>query len=173
MNWSRLFYSLLTLITGLFFTVLGIIGLLALWFPHIRTALIVFLLENILIISIFSMALFAIGIAIIVNVIQSARHTSYEFTAGRHLVSVDENLIANYLNSYWKEFFPNTNIPNHVTLKNNKIHIIADLPHFPSEEQKDLLTKIDNDISNILSKIFGYKKEFSLQISFNEPSKSP
>ncbi len=162
----------MTFITGLFFIVLGTIGLLALWFPHIRTALIVFLLENALIISIFSMAIFAIGIAIVVNVIQNARHSYYQVTAGRHLVSVDEDLIEKYINSYWIEFFPNVNIPNHVTLKNNKIYIVADLPYYPSAEQKTLLAKIDKDISNILSKIFGYKREFSLQISFNEPSKS-
>lgn len=164
----------MTLIMGLFFVVLGSIGLLALWFPHIRTTLIIFMLDNSLLISIFSMGLFAIGIAIVIFVIQSTRHRYYRIPAGRHLTTVDEGLIEGYMNSYWRELFPKLDIPSHVTLKNNRIFVTADLPYFPSEEQKTLLGKIDTDVSNILSKIFGYNREFSLQISFrsSEASKS-
>jgi hypothetical protein len=163
----------MTLIMGLFFVVLGTIGMLALWFPEIRSILIVFILRNALFISIFSLALFAIGIAIVISVIQSTRHRYYKIQAGRNLATVDESLIEGYINSYWRDFFPKLTIPSRVTLKNNKIFITADLPHFPSEEQKNLIEKIDRDVSNILSKIFGYNREFSLEISFNETSKSP
>jgi hypothetical protein len=85
---------------------------------------------------------------------------------------VDENLINNYLHSYWKELLPKTNVPNRIALKNNRIFVIADLPYFSREEQKILLNKIDKDVSNILSKILGYDREFSLQISFHESNKS-
>jgi hypothetical protein len=127
---------------------------------------------NALMISIFSVAIFAIGIAILIHVIQSTRHRYYMIPAGRHLVSVDENLINNYLNSYWKELLPKVNVPNRIALKNNRIFVIADLPYFSGEEQKILLNKIDKDVSNILRKVLGYDREFSLQISFHESNKS-
>jgi hypothetical protein len=108
----------------------------------------------------------------LIYVIQSTKHRYYMIPAGRHMTSVDENLIGNYINNYWKELFPKIPVPNHVSLKGNKLFVIADLPYFPAPEQKIMLNKIDKDISGILNKILGYDREFSLQISFNESVKS-
>ena len=168
MNLSKLLYSSLTFVMGLFFVVIGIVGLLALWFQHIRTSLVVFMLENAVMISIFSLGLLAIGMAVLIHVFQSTKHHYYKIECGRHLASVDEGLIHDYLNSYWNELFPKFGVPTKVTLKNNKISINADLPYYPIEGQKTLLGKVDKDISKILAKIFGYNREFSLQIRFNE-----
>ena len=168
MNLGKLFYSLINLIVGLFFVLLGLIGLLALWLENVREILIRLIQENAIFVTIFSLGLFLIGIAIVVQVILSTRHQHYKIVGGRHLASVDEHVLQGYLDVYWKQLFPKKGVPNQAQWKNNRIFISAELPYFPSEEQKSLLTKIDTDIGRMLENAFGYKKEFSLQISFNE-----
>ncbi len=168
MNLSKLLYSFTTLIVGVFFVLLGTIGVLTLWFQQVQEEVVRFIQQNTLFISLFSLSILLIGVGIIVQVILSTRHQHYKILGGKNLATVDEDVLQGYLDSYWKELFPKKGVPNRVYLKNNRIYISADLPYFPSEEQKTLLTKVDKDISKVLGTIFGYNQEFSLQISFNE-----
>lgn len=169
---KNFFYFSISFIIAIFFILLGIVGLLLPWSSEIRTNIVQFFLEDFLYITLFSLGLVIAGIAIIINVLFSARKHYYEIKSGSNSFAIDEALFQDYLNTYWKQLFPKIEIPNRVVLKKNKIHVAADLPYVPLDQQKDLLKRIEKDLSDIFNRIFGYRNEYIISISFQEEPKS-
>lgn len=160
------FYSLISLIVALFFILIGIIADMIPWSETTRTTLIQLLNEDALAISLFGFVFIVIGLAIVVNILQSTRRSYYHIRANDSSIAVDEAIIEQYLKTYWQQAFPGRDIPCRVALRNNKIRITADLPHYPLSEQKQLLEKIKDDLSNIFADTLGYRDEFNISISF-------
>lgn len=160
------FYSLISLFVALFFLLLGSLAIMLPWSPVARTDLVMFILEDSLAIFLFGFVFLAIGIAIVTQIILSARKNYYRLKSSPRAISVDEAVITNYINSYWKDLFPKTYIPSSLNLKKNKIHITADLPYIPQSEQKELLEKIKTDLDELLASLLGYRDIFYLSASF-------
>lgn len=163
---SRWFYSLISLFVALFFLLLGILAMMLPWSPNARTDLVAFILEDSLAIFLFGFAFFAIGIAIITQIILYTRKSYFHLKSTPRSISVDETVIADYISGYWRDLFPKSHVPSRLTLKKNKIHITADLPYIPQSEQKDLLEKIKNEIDDLLHNVIGYRDTFYLSASF-------
>lgn len=169
---SALFYSLISFVVAVFFLMIGIIGVMLPWSSTVRTDLIQFILEDSVVISLFGVCALSIGLAIVINVILGSRRRYYHVKSGSKSVVVDETLIQQYLNSYWRELFPNCDVPNRFSLKSNKIYVAADLPHLPTRDQKVILERIKKDLHDIFNRILGYQNEFHLSVSFQPESKS-
>lgn len=167
---THFFYSLISLIISLFFILLGVIGLLFPWFPSMRETLVHFIMENSLMMFLFGIALTVSGVAMISHLIYTSRRHSYEIRSGRQIYRIEQSLIEDYLNTYWKQLFPKIEIPNHVSIQKNKIHITADLPYIPIEQQKSLLERIEHDLSDIFTRVLGYRDEYIISISFQSKS---
>jgi len=86
-------------------------------------------------------------------------------------VAVEESVLQEYVNNYWGDAFPTYDIPNRLTVKKNKVHIYADLPYVPKAQQKTLMENIQHDISELLSRIFGYRQDLTLSITFQKETK--
>lgn len=168
---NRLFYSLISLFIALFFLMLGILCLMLPWSPSARTDLISLILENSTSIAIFGMGLLLIGLIIAINIALGARHSYYKVRTGPRSVQVDENILQSYLDSYWRQTFPTTEIPHRFTLKRNKIQITADLPYIPQNEQKALLTRLSAELAEIFENFLGYRQSLSLSASFQPEAK--
>lgn len=167
---GRLFYSLISLVIALFFLMLGIVSLMLPWSPSARTDLIQLILEESLVLSLFGAGLLIIGLSIAINIALNARHSYYHLRSGPRSVQVDESIIHDYLDDYWKKLFPHTQIPHRFTLKRNKIHVIADLPYIPKEEQKELLLQVQKELGQLLESFLGYRQPLRLSASFqSEP----
>jgi len=166
----RFFSSLMSLAIALFFIFFGVICVIIPWFPDAQTTLIQFILEYSIAITFFGTGALLIGLAIVINILLNAKRRYYSVRSGDSSILVDEALIQEYLDSYWKQLFPDHSIPNHSTLKRNKIRIKADLPFLPEPQQKLLLERIKNDLKNIFAEVLGYQNEFTLIISF-QPEK--
>lgn len=136
------------------------------WSPVAQTDLIFFILEDSVAIFLFGFAFLAIGIAIITQVILHSRKNYYHLQSGPRSISVDETVISDYINSYWKDLFPKTYIPSRLNFKKNKIHITADLPYIPQSEQKELLERIKNELDERFTNLLGYRDTFYLSASF-------
>src|SRR5262249_26201196 len=143
MNFSRLFYSLISLAVALFFLLLGIISLMLPWSPSARSELILFILEHSQTIALLGLGWILIGLSIVVYTLLSARHHYLYLRSGPRSIKIDESIIHSYLETYWKKLFPHAEIPHRVTLKRNKIHVTADLPYVPANEQKAFLAKVN------------------------------
>jgi len=79
---SNLFYIIGSLVIGIFFTMLGIIGLMIPWDPATRTAVVQFIFENSISIMIFGFAFFIIGISILINLVLGFRKRQYTIRTG-------------------------------------------------------------------------------------------
>lgn len=163
---NHFFYSIINILNALFFILIGMVGILIPWSIHVRTLLTQFIFEDYLAISLFGFAFFIIGIAIFINILMNTKKNYYRINSSKTTTTVDEAVIQGYLNTYWKQLFPESEIPYHLQIKNNKIHIAVDLPYFPINEQKSLLERIRTDLIGIFSKVLGYQEEFLLSASF-------
>lgn len=163
---GHFFYFLISFIVALFFILIGIIGMMIPWSIDVRNLLTRFIFEDSLAISLFGFSFLVIGSAIVLNVLLSLRHRHYKIDSKNVLVTVDDAVILEYLNTYWKQLFPKHEIPCLLTIKENKFHISVDFPYLPLKEQKPLLERIRKDLSSILAKALGYNEEFYLSASF-------
>ena len=139
---NKLFYSLMSFIIALFFLMLGIYCLMIPWSASIRTNLVQFILEYSTTIFLFGIGFVTIGLAFIIHIAFSTKTHYYRLRfTGPNPIWIHESLIQDYLNTYWKHLFPKSVVPNRLTMKKNKIHLIADLPYIPLPEHKDLLER--------------------------------
>ncbi len=111
-----------------------------------------------------------IGIAILCYVFLSNKRRYICIQVGPRGILFDENIIRQYLDSYWKHSFPNQEIPYSITIKKNSIQIVAHLPSLPLEEQKNCLEKIEKDLSDLFQTTLGYPKSIFLAASFESPN---
>jgi len=164
----NILYSLITFIIAIFFIMLGIVSAMLPWSTTVRTNLVQFILEDSFILFLLGSGLIIVGLAIIANIVLGMQHRYYNIKSENHVASLDEKLFQQYLNVYWKELFPNHQIPHQVILKGKTLHVTADLPQVPISEQKQLIGRIENDLNDIFSQYLGYNKEFLLSISFQK-----
>lgn len=169
---SHFFYSLISFIIALFFIMLGVISVIMPWFPAMRSDLIQFLLENSIAISLFGLAFLTIGIVMVVNIILSTKRHYYEFKIGQHTVKVDEDLIQKYLQIYFQELFPTQEVPCRLIIKQNRLHITADLPYVPSKQRDVLIEKIQHDLKDLFNQQLGYTTDYYLSASFQSDNRN-
>ncbi len=159
-------YSLISLAVAFFCLMLGAISCLVLWSPKVRTDLVQFILEDSLIIFLFGFCFFLIGATILLQVFFHMQKRHYSIRSKNNSIYISEEIFQEYLNSYWKQLFPKNEIPNEIALKKNKVHISAELPFMPIHQQKAILQRIENDLSELFNRLIGYRKEYVLSISF-------
>jgi hypothetical protein len=166
------FYSIITFIFAILFILVGIVGVMIPWSADIRTGLVQFILEDSLAISLFGFAGIVIGLAMAIHVLLNARRQCYHLRSGNKSVTIDETVVKQYVDLYWKQLFPNNDIPNRLAIKNNIIYIHADFPYLPIEQQRPLLERVRQDLKSRFKKSMGYTEDFHLYASFQpEPKK--
>lgn len=165
---NNLFYSLISFIIAIFFILLGIVNIMIPWSDEVRYSLVKFILEDSLAISLFGFAFVVVGVAIAINILLNTRRKYYQLKMGTKAIKVDEAVISQYLAHYWKQLFPSTDTPCRLSIRKNKIHIVADLPFLPMLEQRQLLERIKQDLEALFEKQLGYKDEFYLSASFQD-----
>lgn len=162
----NLLYSLISLTIALFFLTMGVLCVMLPWSPTVRADLVRFILEDSVTISLFGAGFVLVGLAVIINIAFNARHSYYRIRSGPKAISIDESIIQDYLNTYLNNLFPGANVPNRLTIKKNKLYLAADLPFVPIKEQKQLLEKIKNELSDLFSSTLGYRDAFYISASF-------
>jgi hypothetical protein len=170
---NNLFYSLISLAIALFFLTLGIMCMMLPWSPIVRSDLIQFILEDSIAISLFGFGFAIVALALIINIGFSTRYNYYKVRSEPNAISIDETIIQEYLNTYWKTLFPQSTIPSRLKIKKNRIYIIADLPYIPLQEQKQFLEKVKAELNDLFSTILGYRDVFYLSASFQTEQKKP
>lgn len=167
----NIFYSLITLVVALFFIVLGVMSMILLFSPYVRSTLVQFILENSVMLFLFGFSFLVIGVAIVTHIILGAKKKHYYIKSNNHSIYINEDIFQQYLNDYWKQLFPNQDIPNQVILKKDKVQITAELPFVPIPEQKKVITRIERDLSELFNRLIGYRKEYILSLSFQPEHK--
>lgn len=169
---NRLFNSLISLVIAIFFLMLGVVSIMLPWSPSARADLIDLILQDSMVLAFFGLGFILIGLSIVIHIALNARHHYYHIKTGPYSIQVDESIIQDYLDSYWRQLFPYAEVPNRFMIKRNKIHITADLPYVPPSEQKILLKQSSDELAQLLESFLGYRQPLTLSASFQpEPRK--
>lgn len=160
-------YTFLSFILSLFFVAVGVCALAFAVSPFARTETITFLLENTNLIVLFGILFIAIGIISFFYLIQSTKRKYFTLKSQKLEIEVSESVIHKYLKSYFRELYPYNDIPCQVELKKRRAEVTADLPFVPINEQRELLKKIEEDLTSIFRDQIGYRNELKVSISFS------
>jgi hypothetical protein len=163
---ASIFYYLTNSILALFFLIVGIFCIIAPWSTIVKEKIVNFFLGNSLAIFLFGFGFLAIGIFLFINILLRSRQPYYYTLKGNSSTAISETLFQNYLETYWKQIFPNSAVLSEVIIKKNKLQIKVDFPYLPLTEQKEFLEHVKNDIQKLLKDNFGYYQEFYLSASF-------
>jgi hypothetical protein len=163
---NHFLYSSITLCMALFFALLGLIGVLLPWSEAFRGLAVKLILDYTLLMFLFGLSCLCIAFATAFNIIINMKRRYYHFKVAGGNVSVDSELLQNYLHTYLKELFPQSEIPYQLALKKNKIHITLDLPYIEPSKQSELLKRIQTELKQLLTSFMGYHHHFHLAASF-------
>lgn len=163
---GRFFYLTISFILGAFLLVVGFINLLLPWSFYLKDEIVRFVWEDNIFLPLFGLALILIGLSLLVYTIWNSKHRYLQIKTGPHSITLDENIIQNYLEAYWQELFPKHPVTSRFKIKKNSIQIVADLPSFPLSEQQKLIEKIGYDFSDIFGRLLGYGHEIDLIVNF-------
>ena len=167
-KFGRFFYKAINYIIGTFFSILGIFNLILPWSSFLQKSLTKFIMGNTLLLSFFGLAFLLMGIAIFAYTFFRARPRYLHVQTGPQAVSIDEKLVHQYLDIYWKEHFPTSSIPFNLHIKKRALHIYADLPALPLSEQKMFLEGVKHDFSDLFQHVLGYPYDIHLFASFQK-----
>ena len=156
----------LTLILALFFILLGGFTFILTFSSSLQANLLDLIRNNFWILFLFGLGFVLIGITLSAYSVLTHRKSYLKTKTGSNLTLISENVIHTYLESYFEKLFPEQRIPFRFLIKKKKMQVIADLPFFPLEEQKNLLNLIESDLSEILSEKIGYTESLELILSF-------
>lgn len=160
------FYTLSVFIIGLFFILLSISVFLIEIFESLKIDALNFLLQDDLFLPIFGFIALLIGVAIIFHVFDSLKKRYHHVQSKKGDYYLEEKVFKDSISTYWKNLFPDQEIQTLIILNKKNLKIVANLPFISLDKQKDLLSKIDRDLKNILHNQIGYYKPYVLSISF-------
>jgi hypothetical protein len=163
---GRFFHLAISFIIGSFFFIMGAFGIILPWSPFLQKVSTQFILEHTLILSLFGIGFVLIGLSIVIYTLINTRHRYVHIRIGENTVSIDEQVIRQYLETYWLEHFPKLHIPFHLSLKKQSLQIIVDLPPLPLAEQKIFLERVKHDFSDLFGRLLGYPYDVHLIASF-------
>jgi hypothetical protein len=168
MRISYLFLSLINLLFGVLLIVLGIFIFMIPRAPNFQGNAVAFLTEQSFLLSLFGIGIGIVGIFLLIGIYPMNRRNSYYLTMGSNLLTINESIIKKYLSAYWKALFPNNDPHYEVAIRDNQIYLTAVLPYVSFEEQKKLLERIESDLQKLLARMFDYRGEFYLTVSFQD-----
>lgn len=165
MRASHFFTFLLNGLVALLFLLLGILSLALPWAPHFRQAYIDFLSNSALGLILIGLGFVFVALLLLFPLIKNKRRYYY-IKSDCNAVIVDKNLIKQSIEAYWKRQFRSDDIDSDIEFKHDNILVSAHLPPYPFEKQKELLKKIEADLSQLLREVLDYRKGLRLAISF-------
>jgi hypothetical protein len=162
----RFFYLAISFIIGSFFFTIGAFSIILPWSSFLQKVTTQFILEHTLVLSLFGLGFVLIGLSIVIYTLLNTRHRYVHVQIGKNAVILDENIIRQYLETYWQEHFPNTQVSFNLKFKKRALQIIADLPFLPLSEQRVFLEQVKQDFDDLFSRVLGYPYDVHLIASF-------
>lgn len=155
-----------SLVIGAFFCFIGSYIFILPWSASLQEKAMQFVLEKTFIPMLYGLGFILAGIFLIFFTLWQLRHRFVQVRIGTLAITLDENVIRKYLDSYWKEYFPSENIFYTISFKKKALEITAELPPLPYLEQKHILEQIKDDFSDLFSRILGYPYDVHLFANF-------
>lgn len=151
-------FAVIVILIGAFF-----VGLQ--YASHLRFAIARFFSAAAVPFSLIGYLILACGIFLLAGFYAMYRGVFYRIKMGSGEICIDPVVIKKYVADYWKETFPQHNLASDVSISGGqKIEMFIELPLLDSEHQKAILEKAEQELSVLLHKHIGYKKDFTLSV---------
>lgn len=167
-KFGRFFYLTFSFIFGAFFLIIGLFGIVLPWSTYLQKATTNLVLNHTLILSLFGLGFALAGISIFVYAIINAGKKFVYIRTGSRSVQLDEALIEQCLQQYWKKQFPGKQIPFYTTIRKQTIQIVADLPALPEADQDAILERVKKDFAELFGEMLGYPNEVHFIAHFKQ-----
>lgn len=165
---GRFFYLTISFIIGTFFFVIGAFGIILPWSPYLQQITTHFIYHHTLILSLFGLGFALTGLSMVVYSILNSRRRYVQIRTGDLGVVLDENIIRDYLEKYWENAFPNSQISYNLYFKKHSLRIAADLPYLSLTDQRIFLERLKEDFNDIFGRILGYPYDVHFIASFQD-----
>ncbi len=162
---------LFSAIVVLFITCLLVSGLTLLILPfaeRFRHGLIYVIAERTTLLGCVGGGLFLLALLLTTAIFSMQRRRYYRLKVGRYAVSVSDEVFEKQVVKYWQGLFPDAVIPMQVWVTPRGIHIDAELPAMPFDEQKPLLERASQELSDLFADLLHKRHELYLSASFPE-----
>jgi hypothetical protein len=166
-KFGRFFYLGTGFLIGIFFLLLGFFTVALPWSSLLQKVTVEWINGKTLLFFLFGLAFALIGASIILYAFFNSKRRYVCVEMGSNRLSIDENAIHQFLDIYWQENFPTTEIPYTLGIKKNAIQIVAHLPSMPLAEQKICVEKMKMDINELFQTTLGYNRPVFLAVSFD------
>lgn len=105
---------------------------------------------------------FSLGLGLLLFIAFYAVNRGQYYQVGMHVpIQVDARLLQAYAVRYMQSLFPDEEVPVEVVVHGHQnVELIVEMPDSAPSEHTLLLQKIECELGTLLSKHFGYKKEF-------------
>lgn len=163
---GRFFYLSIGFVVGSFFFIMGMFSIILPWSSFLQKITVQFILENTLVLSLFGLGFVLVGISIVIYTLLNTRRRYIFIRTGANAITLDENVVRQYLEAYWQEHFPMSHVPFQLTFKKHALQIIADLPFIPVSEQKSFLEGVKHDFGDLFGRLLGFPQDIHLIASF-------
>lgn len=170
MRFGHLFFSLINLLVAALLIVLGIFIFMIPRAAHFQQLAMNLLTDRTHLFSLLGIGVGIIGVLLLAAIYIMNRRHSYYLTMGSHILTIDESIVKKYLDEYWKECFPGHDLHQELAIKNNLLYLTVDLPYVAFDEQRKVLERIESDLQELFSRVFDYRKEFYITVSFQAES---
>lgn len=164
MRTKNFFFTVFSLLLACFFLLLGSLSLVLPWNEKIHAHFLSFL-NNGLALSAVGFTLIIVG-AILMATLFISHRKYYYIRVGSRAVAVNGEVIKKSLSVYWKKRFGVNQVVSEVEIRPDRLHITAHLPPLPFEDQRDLVKKIEQELTALLTDILGYSRPLFLTVSF-------
>lgn len=165
---TRYVYFAARCLIGIFFFLFGVLALVIPWSSHLGNAITQLMTQNAWIFSLAGLGISLIGLAVLFFAFLKLRRSYIEIRTGDLNIILDENVVYQYLETYWKKQFPDSKIPFSLNVKKQSLQIFADLPPMPLTEQKIFLEKVNQDFSHLFGQVLGYPYDVQIFAHFQD-----
>lgn len=165
---GHLYLFVTTLLLSLIFILLGSILLILPWFQGFKEMIVAVIEDSQITLSLFGAAFLVLGISLLAHQLLSLRRRPYFIKSGPLSISIDPQILEKTLQTFCQERFPTQTVLVQSRINNRQITIGLCLPKMAIERQKPLLQQLESELTDLLAKLFGYRKSFELVATFGE-----
>ncbi len=162
------FHTLLKLAQAVFFLAFGAIAALIPWSTRLQELVVQFVRDHYVAVSLAGLGFLALGVVLSMHWRRGTKRHYHYIRSGARSVAIDEQLVDSYLKSYWQDCFPELDIESQASLLNHQLQILVHFPPVSKAEQKQILTRVQNELEELLTQSIGYHEPFRLRATFGE-----
>lgn len=153
-------------ILGLFFLVMGGIGILIPWAPALQRELVYFFQENHAVVFVLGAGFALIGLGILLGQYYRLKKRVFHLKRGSFSIDLNEKVFRQCLDKYWKNRYPRIAIAHQLQMKRGKVVMHAELPDVPEAQRQSVLKSIQDDLEDLFIRVLGYQGTLQFNAQF-------